>query len=122
MSEWKEVSLGDYCTICSSRRIFYSEYTKTGVPFWRSKEVIVQHNGGQVDDLLYISEERYSELEKYGYPQGGDLLLTSVGTIGIPYLVKATDRFYFKDGNLTWFKNFSNELILLIFVIILSLP
>lgn len=110
MSEWKEVSLGDFCSIGSSKRIFYSEYTEAGVPFWRSKEVIVQHDGGVIGDPLYISEERYAELEKYGYPSEGDLLLTSVGTIGVPYLVKANDRFYFKDGNLTWFKDFSESL------------
>lgn len=110
MREWKEVSLGDFCSIGSSKRIFYSEYTEAGVPFWRSKEVIVQHDGGVICDPLYISEERYAELEKYGYPSEGDLLLTSVGTIGVPYLVKANDRFYFKDGNLTWFKDFSESL------------
>lgn len=38
------------------------------------------------------------------------MLLTSVGTIGIPYIVKETDEFYFKDGNLTWFRNFTNKL------------
>ncbi|MBK6366778.1 MAG: hypothetical protein IPF65_05775 [Polaromonas sp.] len=36
----------------------------------------------------------------------GDLLLTSVGTLGSVYVVKPGDRFYFKDGNLTWFRNF----------------
>jgi len=38
------------------------------------------------------------------------MLLTSVGTIGVPYLLKETDCFYFKDGNLTWFRNFSEKL------------
>jgi type I restriction enzyme S subunit len=33
------------------------------------------------------------------------MLLTSVGTLGIPYIVK-DEEFYFKDGNLTWFYNF----------------
>ena len=33
------------------------------------------------------------------------MLLTSVGTLGIPYVVK-NETFYFKDGNLTWFSNF----------------
>lgn len=38
------------------------------------------------------------------------MLLTSVGTIGIPYIVKEKDTFYFKDGNLTWFRNFNERL------------
>ena len=33
------------------------------------------------------------------------MLLTSVGTLGIPYIVK-NEIFYFKDGNLTWFTDF----------------
>ena len=33
------------------------------------------------------------------------MLLTSVGTLGIPYIVK-NETFYFKDGNLTWFTDF----------------
>ena len=35
-------------------------------------------------------------------------MLTSVGTLGVPYLVD-DEEFYFKDGNLTWFKNFKEE-------------
>ena len=34
-----------------------------------------------------------------------DILITSVGTLGVPYLVKTDDCFYFKDGNLIWFRN-----------------
>ena len=32
--------------------------------------------------------------------------MTSVGTPGMPYKVKQADKFYFKDGNLTWFKDY----------------
>lgn len=32
--------------------------------------------------------------------------MTSVGTLGVPYRVRKKDKFYFKDGNLTWFKDF----------------
>ena len=31
-----------------------------------------------------------------------------MGTIGVPYLIKKSDQFYFKDGNLTWIKRFKN--------------
>jgi type I restriction enzyme S subunit len=33
-------------------------------------------------------------------------LLTSRGTLGVPYIVNENDRFHFADGNLTWFRNF----------------
>lgn len=102
----KKVKIGDVCTVTSSKRIFQNEYVGNGVSFWRSKEVIQQENGHEISDLLFISEERYQELERFGYPKEGDLLITSVGTIGAVYKVKSDDRFYFKDGNLTWLRDF----------------
>jgi type I restriction enzyme S subunit len=42
--------------------------------------------------------------KKYGSPKEGDILITGVGTLGITYLVKKDDRFYFKDGNIIWLK------------------
>ena len=78
------------------------------MPFYRSKEIIELHNTGSTKSELYITEERLNEIiQKFGAPQEGDILLTSVGTLGIPYRVNADDRFYFKDGNLTWFKDFT---------------
>ena len=106
--EWEEKPLGELLTITSSKRIFYSEYVDSGVPFYRSKEIIELHNTGSTKSELYITEERLNEIiQKFGAPQEGDILLTSVGTLGIPYRVNADDRFYFKDGNLTWFKDFT---------------
>ncbi len=35
----------------------------------------------------------------------GDLLVTGVGTIGVPWLVTSENPIYFKDGNIIWFKN-----------------
>lgn len=109
---WSTYKLGSLCEITSSKRIFYSEYSASGVPFYRSKEIIDLFNRNSIATELYISEDRYNEIKlKFGVPITGDLLLTSVGTIGIPYLVKSSDRFYFKDGNLTWFRNYNCNLI-----------
>lgn len=108
--EFKEFLLGDLCEIKSSKRIYAKEYQNFGIPFYRSKEIIQKANNENISTELYISEERYKEIkEKFGSPKNGDILLTSVGTLGISYLVK-NEEFYFKDGNLTWFSNFSNEL------------
>lgn len=110
--KWESVKLGDCCEITSSKRIFYSEYVEEGVPFYRSKEIIESSQGQQLSEPLFISEEKYNEIKnKYGIPIAGDMLLTSVGTIGIPYIVQKEDCFYFKDGNLTWFRNFKDKLI-----------
>ena len=113
MSEWKEYKLGDLAEITSSKRIFYSEYVQSGVPFYRSKEIIDLYNKRDISTDLYISEERYNEIkEKFGVPQEEDILLTSVGSLGIPYKVGHNDHFYFKDGNLTWFKDIDKKYLL----------
>lgn len=113
MNEWQEVKLDEVAEITSSKRIFYSEYVSDGVPFYRSKEVIDLYNRQPINTELFISEDKFNEIKsKFGVPNTGDLLLTSVGTLGIPYLVTHKDNFYFKDGNLTWFKNIDNIKIL----------
>ena len=101
---WQTIRLGDVCTISSSKRIFAKEYQTEGIPFYRGKEVIEKHNGNKVSTELFISPKRYEEIKgKYEVPKKGDILLTSVGTLGSPWLVDEDD-FYFKDGNLTWLR------------------
>lgn len=108
---WNRIKIGDCCEITSSKRIFFSEYVDSGVPFYRSKEIIETSNGQAISEPLFISQEKYDEIKKhFGVPQPSDMLLTSVGTIGVPYIVREKDYFYFKDGNLTWFRNFGDKL------------
>ena len=111
MTEWRKVRLGDCCEITSSKRIFYNEYVESGVPFYRSKEIIEKAKGDTISTPLYISLVRFEEIkESFGVPQKRDLLLTAVGSLGIPYLIKDSNPFYFKDGNLIWFKSFNDDL------------
>ena len=112
MSEWKKVKLGDCCEITSSKRVFLADYVPVGIPFYRSKEIAEMQKGKDISDPLFISNDKYEEIKrKYGIPHKGDLLLTAIGaTLGIPYVIKNNDPFYFKDGNLIWFKNFNNEI------------
>ncbi|MHB8790204.1 MAG: restriction endonuclease subunit S [Desulfobulbaceae bacterium] len=98
---WVPVALGRVMKVTSSKRIFESEYADTGVPFFRSKEIGDLSRGESIKTTLYISQERYAELRQYpDYPKPGDLLLTSVGTIGNTWIVDDRE-FYFKDGNIT---------------------
>lgn len=105
--DWEKKELGELLTITSSKRIFYNEYVPSGIPFYRSKEVIELSKGTNISTDLFISEDRFNEIEEnFGSPTAGDILLTSVGTVGISYRVRKNEKFYFKDGNLTWFKDF----------------
>lgn len=100
--------VGSLCEITSSKRIFASDYVSEGVPFFRGKEISEKFNGTHsLSTELFISRQKFEEIaSKFGAPKDGDLLLTSVGTLGVPYLVRSSDEFYFKDGNLTWFREF----------------
>ena len=107
---WEVKTIGDLCEVGSSKRIFMKEYVEEGIPFYRGKEVIQKSKGENISTELFITKERYKEIkDKFGVPSKNDILLTSVGTLGIPYLVD-DEEFYFKDGNLTWFKNFNEEI------------
>lgn len=107
-SEWKEHRLGDICEVGSSKRIYASEYESNGIPFYRSKEVIQKARNEEISETLYISRKKYEELdEKFGSPRKGDILIASIGAnMGITYYVNTDENFYFKDGNVTWLKNF----------------
>ena len=108
MNSWDKVKLSDICFITSSKRIFAKEYQKTGIPFYRGKEIIEKHNGNDVSTELFITRERYEEIKaKFDVPRKGDILPSSVGTLGVSWLVDE-DEFYFKDGNLTWLRNNDN--------------
>ena len=108
MINWKTYKLCDLCKITSSKRIFAKEYKDTGIPFYRGKEIIEKQKGNKISTELFISQERYDEIKtKHGVPQKDDMLLTSVGTLGIPYIIMENEVFYFKDGNITWFYDFN---------------
>src|SRR5690606_33581791 len=109
---WKAIKIGDYCNVLSSKRIFASDYVEKGIPFYRSKEIIHKALGEFSGDEIFISEEKFNEFKnKFGAPVKGDILLSSVGNrSGIAYLVREEYDFYFKDGNLIWMKDFSNEM------------
>lgn len=102
--------MSQLCDITSSKRIHASDYRSEGVPFYRGKEITEKFKGNiDVTTEIFIERELFEKIRnKFGAPTAGDLLLTSVGTLGSPYVVKQDDEFYFKDGNLTWFRNFNN--------------
>ena len=109
--KWNYSTIGEHCTVTSSKRFHLSDRSKTGVPFYCSKEIIQLVKGDEISDCDYIKEESYENVKKqFGVPKYGDLLITTRGTYGIPYIYRDSDRFYFADGNLTWLKDFDDEL------------
>jgi type I restriction enzyme S subunit len=110
--KWFCKKLGDIAEITSSKRVFESEWKIDGVPFYRAREIVKLAKQGFIDNGIYISEQMFEEYsQKYGKPQENDIMITGVGTLGVCYLVKKNDRFYFKDGNIIWIKNISDFIL-----------
>lgn len=104
---WEKNCLFELGTITSSKRIFKSEYVKEGVPFYRTKEIKELSNGKSITLELFIERKKYEQIKKsFGVPQIGDLLMSAVGTIGEIMVIENENEFYFKDGNIVWFKDF----------------
>lgn len=72
----------------------------------RARDIVAFFNGEEPEDPLFISEQKYDEYSAIsGKVAVGDLLVTGVGSIGIPFLIRNNDPIYFKDGNIIWFQN-----------------
>ena len=103
---WPVKLISDLFDVGSSKRVFESEWRDAGVPFYRAREIVRLSKGLPLEDPIYIEESLFSAYkEKYGIPAVGDIMVTGVGTLGICYLVRKEDRFYFKDGNTLWFRD-----------------
>lgn len=104
VGDWQEKTLGDLFPITSAARVHKNEWAKSGVPFFRSSDVVSIFKGNK-NTKAFISYELYQVLsEKVGKIKKGDILVTGGGSIGIPYLVKTNEPLYFKDADLLWFK------------------
>lgn len=104
--EWEEKVLGDEMTVTSVKRILQSDWTQSGVRFLRARDIVSAYKNEVFSDYLYISIEKYNEYSQLsGKVEIGDLLVTGVGTIGVPMLITNDAPVYFKDGNIIWFKN-----------------
>ena len=101
--DWKVLPLKALYNITSSKRVFQSEWRNNGVPFYRAREIAVMSEGKPAPKDLFITQEMYETyVKQYGEIHENDVLITGVGTLGKVYVVKKSDKFYFKDGNIIW--------------------
>ena len=103
---WEQRKLSDLMEVTSVKRIHQADWTDSGVRFFRARDIVSSMNNEEIDNPVFISKDKYEEYSRVsGKVIEGDLLVTGVGTIGVPYLIKDTTPLYFKDGNIIWFKN-----------------
>lgn len=104
-ADWEVRRLGELFEITSSKRVFQRQWRDAGVPFYRARELAVLGEAGSIDNELFITQKLYEQFKNsYGVPRIGDMLVTGVGTLGKTYVVSDNGEFYFKDGNIIWFR------------------
>ena len=103
---WCWTTLGELFDIVSAKRVLQSDWQRTGIPFYRAREIVRLSYEGYVDNDLFITEEHYNNLKKsYGVPEPSDIMLSAVGTIGRAYVVRNNDVFYYKDASVLCLRN-----------------
>lgn len=88
---WKWVRLGALLNKLTDGAHKTPKYTTNGVPFISVKDI----SSGKIDfsDTKFISEDEHKVLTSRCNPEINDILLTKVGTTGIPVIVETTETF-----------------------------
>lgn len=88
---WEWVRLGVLATKFTDGTHSTPKYTQTGIPFLSVKDM----SNGYLDftNTKFISKEEHEALYKRCNPEKGDLLITKVGTTGIPVIVNTDKQF-----------------------------
>ena len=103
---WEITEIGKIMGVGSVKRIHQEDWKTSGIRFLRARDIVASLKGEEIEDKLYISPELYEQFSAIsGKVADGDMLVTGVGTIGVPFLITDNNPLYFKDGNIIWFKN-----------------
>ncbi|ORU00084.1 Type I restriction-modification system, specificity subunit S [Anaerovibrio sp. JC8] len=88
---WEWVRLGEVLLSLTDGTHSTPHYTESGVPFLSVKNI----SSGKIDfnNTKFISVDEHEELKKRCYPQKGDILLSKVGTTGIPVAIESDKEF-----------------------------
>ncbi len=103
--DWEVKRIEDFYEVGSSKRVFQSQWRTSGIPFYRARDIVGFRNGEKAVGGLFIDASLYEHYKRnFGIPAPGDLLVTAVGTLGKVFRVVDEAPFYFKDGNIIWFR------------------
>ena len=102
---WAWARLETILNTGSARRVHAKDWRQAGIPFYRAREIGKLADEGFVDNELYIDLSLYEDFSSNGVPLPNDLMITAVGTLGKVYIVKESDKFYYKDGSVLCLAN-----------------
>ena len=99
----RKTTLGEIVDIQMCKRIKKAQMTSSGdVPFFQNGTL-----GGTAK--LFITNELYDEFSRlYNYPQKGEVMLSTVGTVGKAIQYDGS-RSYYQDSNIVWLHRKTDE-------------
>lgn len=62
--EWEIISLKNICQMTSSKRVYLSDYSDKGIPFYRGKEITELKENKTPSEILYITKKNIMNLKK----------------------------------------------------------
>ena len=88
---WLWVKLEDVCLKITDGTHSTPKYVSTGIPFISVKDI----SSGYIDfeNTKFITKEEHDKLFERCNPEVGDLLITKVGTTGIPAIINTSKKF-----------------------------
>lgn len=102
---WEQCKVGELTNVTSAARVHKEEWASSGIPFFRSSDVVSAYKGTE-NEKAFISYELFEQLSRVSGKLGkDDILVTGGGSIGIPYIVSNNEPLYSKDADLIWIKS-----------------
>lgn len=88
---WTWTHYNELCILVTDGAHHTPEYVDEGIPFLSVKDLSSRYI--DFSDTRFVSEKTHKELTQRCNPEKGDLLLTKVGTTGIPVVVETDKEF-----------------------------
>ena len=103
---WEVKKLGEVSEVTSFKRVLIEDVVECGVPFIRGTELSALSkltNSKNFPFTLFITPEHYERVKAIsGVPTVGDLLIPSINSEGVVWVLDTDEPRYYKDGRVLW--------------------
>lgn len=103
---WEVKKLGEVSEVTSFKRVLIEDVVECGVPFIRGTELSALSkltNSKNFPFTLFITPEHYERVKAIsGVPTVGDLLIPSINSEGLVWVLDTDEPRYYKDGRVLW--------------------
>lgn len=103
---WEVKRLGDVSEVTSFKRVLIEDVVECGIPFIRGTELSALSklsNSKDYQFTLFITPEHYERVKAIsGVPSVGDLLIPSINSGGLIWVLDTDEPRYYKDGRVLW--------------------